>query len=46
MPDVKEKLATLGTDPVGGTSEEFTKFVRGDIERWSKIIAAAGIKPE
>ena len=45
-PEVKEKLAALGTDPVGGTSEEFTQFVRSDIERWSKIITAAKIKPE
>src|SRR5262249_35199200 len=46
LPDVKDKLAALGVDPVGGTSEAFTRFVRGDIERWSKIIAAAGVKPE
>ena len=46
LPDVKEKLAALGVDPVGGTSEAFTQFIRGDIERWSKIIAAAKIKPE
>lgn len=45
-PEVREKLATLGAESVGGTSESFTKFVRGDIERWAKIIAAAGIKPE
>jgi len=45
-PEVKEKLAALGTDPVGGTSEAFTQFVRGDTERWSKIIAAAGVKSE
>jgi tripartite-type tricarboxylate transporter receptor subunit TctC len=46
LPDVKEKLAALGAEPVGGTSEAFTHFIRGDIERWAKIIAAAGIKPE
>ena len=46
LSDVKDKLASLGVDPVGGTSEAFTHFVRGDIERWSKIIAAAGVKPE
>ena len=45
-PEVKEKLAALGTDPVGGTSEAFTQFVRDDTERWSKIIAAAGVKSE
>jgi tripartite-type tricarboxylate transporter receptor subunit TctC len=46
LSDVKDKLASLGVDPVGGTSEAFTHFVRGDIERWSKIITAAGVKPE
>ncbi|MEO8303386.1 MAG: tripartite tricarboxylate transporter substrate binding protein [Betaproteobacteria bacterium] len=45
-PEVREKLATLGAEPVGGTPESFTQFVQGDIERWAKIIAAAGIKPE
>ena len=42
-PDVKEKLAALGTDPAGGTTEKFTAYVRGDIERWGKVIKAAGI---
>jgi tripartite-type tricarboxylate transporter receptor subunit TctC len=46
LPDVKDKLATLGTEPVGGGSAEFTKYVGDDIARWTKIIAAAGIKPE
>ncbi len=46
LPDVKEKLAALGVEPVGGTSVEFTQFIRSDIERWSKIITAAKIKPE
>jgi len=42
-PEVKEKLAALGTDPAGGTSEKFTAYVRGDVERWGKVIKAAGI---
>lgn len=46
LPDVREKLAALGTEPVGGTPAEFTQFIQGDIERWAKIIAKAGIKPE
>ena len=46
LPDVKEKLAALGVDPVGGTAEAFTRFIQGDIERWARIIAKAGIKPE
>lgn len=45
-PDVKAKLATLGVDPVGGTTAAFTQYVRNDVERWAKIIKAAGVKIE
>ena len=45
-PDVKARLATLGVDPVGGTSAAFTQFVKDDAERWAKIIETAGIKAE
>lgn len=45
-PDVKAKLATLGVDPIGGTSAEFTQYVRNDVERWARIIKTAGVKLE
>jgi tripartite-type tricarboxylate transporter receptor subunit TctC len=45
-PDVKAKLATLGVDPVGGTTAAFTQYVRNDVDRWAKIIKAAGVKIE
>jgi tripartite-type tricarboxylate transporter receptor subunit TctC len=45
-PDVKAKLATLGVDPVGGTSAAFTQYVRNDVDRWAKIIKTANIKLE
>jgi tripartite-type tricarboxylate transporter receptor subunit TctC len=45
-PDVKTRFATLGVDPAGGTTAEMTQYVRGDVERWSKIIKSAGIKME
>jgi len=44
--DVKAKFATLGVDPVGGSSAEFTQYVKADVERWAKIIKAANIKVE
>ena len=46
LPDVKQRLAALGAEPVGGTPDAFLAFVRGDLDRWAKIIKAAGIKPE
>lgn len=38
MPDVREKLAELGADPVGGTPAEFAAFINGEIARWGKLI--------
>ena len=42
--DVKEKLAAQGAIAVGNPSEEFSAYVKSEIERWGKVIAATGIK--
>ena len=44
--DIREQLSRQGADPVGGTAEEFAAIVASDIERWKKVVAAGGIKPE
>jgi tripartite-type tricarboxylate transporter receptor subunit TctC len=41
---VRDALAKLGTDPVGGTPAAFGTVVRAEIARWSKVIKDAGIK--
>jgi len=41
--DVKERLATLGLEPHGGTPEEFGRVIREDIERWTKVVKAESI---
>jgi tripartite-type tricarboxylate transporter receptor subunit TctC len=43
-PDVRERLTTLGFEPVGNTPEAFTAQVRSDIARWGKVIREANIK--
>jgi len=45
-PDVREQLLRQGADPIGGTPEDFKAVIARDIERWKKVVAAAGIKPE
>ncbi len=45
-PDVREKYAADGIDLGGGTPQEFGTLIRTDIAKWSKVIKAAGIKPE
>jgi tripartite-type tricarboxylate transporter receptor subunit TctC len=44
MPDVRQRLETLGLDPIGGTPEEFAGKIRRDFDRWSKVVSAAHIK--
>ena len=45
-PDMKARLASVGVevDPLG--PEAFGRFVREQIERWGRVIRAAGIEPE
>jgi len=44
--EVKSKLAALGNDIMDMPPEQFSKFVRDEIEGYAKIIKAAGIKPQ
>lgn len=46
LPEVQERLATLGLDPVGNTPAQFDEQIRRDLAKWSKVVKAAGIQPE
>ena len=41
-PDVRQKLATAGLDPVGGTPEEFAQLIRSESDKWGPIIKRTG----
>ena len=44
--DMKDKVAALGFDIIASTPEQFAAQVRVEIEKWGKVIKAAGIKAE
>ncbi len=46
LPEVQERLATLGLDPVGNTPAQFSEQIRRDLAKWAKVVQAAGIQPE
>jgi tripartite-type tricarboxylate transporter receptor subunit TctC len=46
LPDVKERFATLGLDPVGGTPDDFARQLRAEGEKWAKVIRAANLKAQ
>ena len=39
---VRTALKLQGTDPVGGTPNEFADFIRADIEKWGAALASSG----
>jgi tripartite-type tricarboxylate transporter receptor subunit TctC len=43
-PEVRERFAQMGLEPVGGTSEDLGLRVRRDIEKWSAVAKAANIR--
>lgn len=43
LPDVKERLATIGAEPAGGSAAEFERYIRADTKKWAKVIKDAGI---
>jgi tripartite-type tricarboxylate transporter receptor subunit TctC len=45
MPDVKERGAAPGFEPVGNAPEEFAAQIKADAAKWAKVIRGAGIKP-
>ena len=45
-PDVKETWGKQGAVPMGMPVDEFGKFLREDIEKWSKLVRATGMKVE
>jgi len=45
QPDTHERLSREGADPVGSSPQEFGRFMQSEIEKWRKVIRAAGIQP-
>ena len=45
-PDVRPAIEKHGYKIGGETPDEFQKFVRGEVEKFGRVIKAAGIKPE
>jgi tripartite-type tricarboxylate transporter receptor subunit TctC len=46
LPDVSEKLIAQGAIPVGNTPEEFSAFVKREMNTWGKVAQQVGLKPD
>lgn len=43
LPEVQQRMRDLGATPLGGTSQEFTTFVRKDTDKWRSLVRSANI---
>ena len=44
LPDVKERMATIGFDPTLSTSDELIDHMKVETDKWSKVVRQANIK--
>jgi len=45
-PEMKERLAADGAEPLGGSPAEFAALIRKELEKWTRVARAAGIEPQ
>jgi tripartite-type tricarboxylate transporter receptor subunit TctC len=46
LPDIIQRLAALGLEPVADTPEEFGAYMKSEIARWGDIIHRSNLKVE
>ena len=44
--EVRERLSSQGAEPVGSTPQQFAQVIRGETEKWARVIRDGGIKLE
>jgi tripartite-type tricarboxylate transporter receptor subunit TctC len=42
-PEVRQRFASLGVEPVGGPPEAFARHIRAESEKWSRVVKTANI---
>ena len=42
----RERMQKIGLDVVGSTPAAYAKFLSDDYNKWAKVVAAAGLKPQ
>jgi tripartite-type tricarboxylate transporter receptor subunit TctC len=45
IPDVRDRLAKIGFEIVGGSQESFAKYLADEVAKWAKVVKAIGATP-
>lgn len=46
LPDVKQRMDASGFEALTSTPEEYGAFLRGEVDKWAKVVKAAGIRAD
>ena len=46
LPEVRDRLTAEGAIFIGNSPEQFTTYLRGEIEKWGRAVKISGAKPE
>jgi tripartite-type tricarboxylate transporter receptor subunit TctC len=44
QPDVRSRIESDGSEPVGSSPEDFRRFMRADMDKWAKLVKESGAK--
>ena len=42
--DVVAAFKVQGIEPIGSSSEEFSIYVKSEVDKWGKVVRAAGVR--
>lgn len=45
-PDARERLYSIGAEPMNGTPEEFQAYINSEMTKWSNVVKKANLKVE
>ena len=45
-PDLKSRFLNDGLEAMGGSQEEFARFIRVEIDKYAKLVKSSGMKPQ
>ena len=46
QPDMRERLAAIGFEPVGGTPRQFSEYLKTELVKWARVVRETGATAE
>jgi tripartite-type tricarboxylate transporter receptor subunit TctC len=44
QPELRQRLASQGAEPLTSTPDEFAAYLRSEIAKWAKVVKDSGMK--